>query len=131
MIFTKRLRISCAVFMAAIMTNIPYLAWGEALTAARPVPKKMISTSVVVDDMARAKAEEKINSYLNRAEIRSELIKRGVSPEEVSSRLASLSDQELKQLAGQMDEAMYGGDVVGILIVVLLVLLIIYLAKRI
>ncbi|MBX3021914.1 MAG: PA2779 family protein [Bdellovibrionales bacterium] len=113
-----------AIFMAFIMTNIPYLAWAETA-------KEMIPTAAVVEELSRAEAQAKVQEILSRTEVRSELLKRGVSVEEVNSRMASLSDSELRQLAGQMDAAMYGGDVVGILVVVLLVLLIIYLAKRI
>lgn len=114
----------CAIFMAMIMSNIPHLAWGAAA-------QEMISTTVVVEDMSRAQAQSKVEEILNRSEVRSELAKRGVSTEEINGRLASLSDSELRQLAGQMDQAMYGGDgVVGILIIVVLVLLIIFLVKR-
>lgn len=118
------IRTLVAVGMAALMTNIPHLAFAEAA-------KEMIPTSVVVEEMSRAQAQARVQEILNKSEIRSELIKRGVAPAEVNERLASLSDAELKQLATQMDQAMYGGDVVGILLVVVLVLLIIYLAKRI
>lgn len=120
----KRSIRSVAVFMAAILTNVPYLAFAETVKA------QMIPTSVVVEEMSRGEAVSKVQEILSRTEVRSELIKRGVAPEEVESRIAALSDQELRQLAGQMDQAMAGGDVVGILIVVVLVLLIIFLAKR-
>lgn len=118
------IRVYIAVFMAAIMTNIPYLAWAEAAPS-------MIPTSVVVEQMGAAEARAKVQSFLNREDFKSELIKRGVQPEEVNARIAALSEQELKQLATQMDKAQYGGDLGGILIIVVLVLLIIFLAKRI
>jgi hypothetical protein len=113
-----------AIFVSILMTNIPHIAWAQAAD-------EMIPTSVVVEQMSRAQTREKIAGHLNRAEVRSELAKYGVSPEEAQLRIASLSDQELRQLASQMDQAMYGGEpVVGILIVVVLVLLIIFLVKR-
>lgn len=110
--------------MAFFMTNIPHIAAAEA-------GHQMMPTSVYVQEVSRAQAEAKVQSYLSREDIKKEFVKRGVSPQEVEKRIASLSDQELKRLAGQMDQAMYGGDVGGILIVVVLVLLIIFLAKRI
>lgn len=121
---TKPVRLFWSVLMATFMTSIPHIAWAE-------MAQEMIPTSVVINEMSRDQARATIESHLSRAEVRSELGQRGVAPEEVSLRLASLSDQELKRMAKQMDEAMYGGDsVVGILVVVLLVLLIIYLVKR-
>lgn len=116
-----------AFAMSAILTNIPYLAWADALEA----NQGMISTTQVVEQMNRRETEQKVQEFLSRNEVRSEFTKRGVSPDEVSARIASLTDQELNRLSQQMDQARYGGDVVGILVVVILVLLIIYLAKRI
>ncbi|NJM10237.1 MAG: PA2779 family protein [Bdellovibrionaceae bacterium] len=124
MFLPRAVRIYCAVFMAAIMTNIPYMAWAEQAS-------QMIPTMVVVEQMSETQARQKVQSFLNREDFRKELVKRGVSPEEVSSRISSLSQSELRQLAAQMDKAQYGGDVGGILIVVVLVLLIIFLARRI
>jgi hypothetical protein len=120
----RPLRVMWAFVMAFFMTNLPHLAYAESTD-------KMIPTSIVAEQLSRAQAQTKVQDYLNRDDIKKELLKRGVSPEEVSQRLAGLSDHELRQLAGQMDQALYGGSVAGILIVVVLVLLIIYLAKRI
>jgi hypothetical protein len=66
--------------------------------------------------------------YLNEGHVRDQLIQNGVAPEEASVRLASLSDQELRQLATQVQEARAGGD---ILVTILLVVLIVFLVKRI
>ena len=124
----RYVRVFWSVVLSALMTNIPHLAWAQAANAAAD---EMIPTSVVVEQMSRVETTEKIAGYLNRAEIKSELIKRGVSPDEVSSRLASLSDFELRRLANQMDQAMYGGEpIIGILLIVVLVLLIVFLVRR-
>ena len=120
----KPLRAMTAIFMAAILTNVPYMAWAEQIPA-------MMPTSAVVDQMSAREARAKVQTFLDRADFKSELIKRGVNPAEVNARVASLSEQELRQLASQMDKVQYGGDVGGILIVIVLVLLIIFLARRI
>ncbi len=125
---SQRTRVVVSVAMSVLLTNIPYLAWADSL---ENVPQQMITTSAVVEQMNRQQTEQKVQDFLARTEVRNEFVKRGVSPDEVSMRIASLSDRELKQLATQMDQARFGGDVIGILIVVLLVVLIIYLAKRI
>ncbi|MGE3760561.1 MAG: PA2779 family protein [Pseudobdellovibrionaceae bacterium] len=116
-----------AVIMSAILTNIPYLAWADALQANQ---QGMISTTQIIEQMSRRETEQKVQEFLSRNEVRSEFVKRGVSPDEVSARIASLTDQELNRLSLQMDQARYGGDVIGILVIVVLVLLVIYLAKR-
>ena len=122
----KPTRMFWIFLLAALMTNVPHLAWAEAAT-------QMIPTSVVVDNMSRTQAREKIVDYVNRAEVKTELVKLGLTPGEVTQRLASLSDKELQQMATQMDQAMYGGDpsLGGILVIVLIVVLIMFLVRRI
>jgi hypothetical protein len=112
------------IFMAFMISNLPHVVFAETAD-------QMISTTEVVESLTRSQAEAKVRSYLDRQDFQSELVKMGLSPAEVSKRVASLSDSELKQLATQMDQARYGGDIFGILILVLVVVLIIYLVKRI
>lgn len=101
------------------MSNLPAVAFAD---------QAMISTSTVVAKMDRAQAEKDVQNFLNEENVRKALIERGVSPDEVSSRLASLSETELKQLSGQVQQARAGGD---ILIAILIIVLIIFLIKRI
>ncbi|MGZ5280017.1 MAG: PA2779 family protein [Pseudobdellovibrionaceae bacterium] len=117
--FSKTFRNLCALTMALLLTHLPNVAFAES---------KMISTSEVAERLSRGEAEAKVEGYLQRQEIRQGLLDRGISPDEVSHRLASLSDTELSQMATEMDRAQYGGN---ILLTVLLVVLIIYLVKRI
>ena len=116
--YTKTL---LAICLAVLISDVPRVASAE----------QMLTTMEVVENLSRKKTEEKVRSYLDRQEVQTELVKFGLSPTEVSSRVASLSDQELNRLSLQMEQAQYGGDVTGILIVVLLVIVIIYLVKRI
>lgn len=111
-------RIICSVLMSLILSNLPSLASAT----------EMLPTTVVVTELNRAEAQRKVETYLEQEQVRNELIKRGVSPDEVSLRLASLSDSELRQLSGQIEQARYGGN---ILMTILIVLLIIFLVKRI
>ena len=110
--------------MATLMSQAPAVAAAEAQAASG----QMISTHTVVADMTRAQAEQKVRDYLSREDVRSLMLKQGVSSEEASARLASLSETELRQMAGQIEQARYGGD---ILVTVLLVVLIIFLVQRI
>lgn len=113
-------RVLCSVMMSLILTNIPAVALAE--------DGGMISTSAVAAEMSRTQAQERVQNFLSQDNVRRQLIERGVPPDEVSQRMASLSDSELRQMAGQMEQARAGGD---ILVTVLIVLLIIYLIQRI
>jgi len=119
------LRTACAITMAVLMSNIPNVVFAEtAVNSASP----MISATTVVQDLTRAQAMANVQSFLNKPEVKQELVKRGLSEKEAEMRLASLSESELRQLSGQVDQARAGGD---ILITILIVVLIIFLIKRI
>jgi hypothetical protein len=91
----------------------------------------MISTNEAVEILSRTESHQKVANFIERNDVKDQLIKFGVSPEEASKRVASLSDAELRKIAGEIDKSTVGGDVGGILVLVLLVLMIIYFAKRI
>lgn len=91
----------------------------------------MISTQEAVSIMTRAESHQKVSDFMLRKDVQDQLVKFGVSPDEASKRLAGLSDGELRKIAGEIDKSTVGGDVGGILVIVLLVILIIYFAKRI
>jgi hypothetical protein len=105
--------------MSLLMTDIPALALAEG---------SMISTSAVVANLERTQTQAKIQDYLKRSDVQKALIERGVSPEEASLRLASLSQAELRQLSAEVEYAQAGGD---ILVTILVIVLIIFLIKRI
>ncbi len=106
------------------MSHVPNLALAEGLVSSN---QRMISTSFVLAEVSRGEAEKNIQDYISKSEVQSELMKHGISAAEVNSRLASLSESELRQLAGQVQEARAGGD---ILVTILVVVLIIFLIQR-
>lgn len=91
----------------------------------------MITTNEAVDIMTRAESHAKVEKFMAREDVQKHFEKLGISPIDASKRLAGLSDSELRKLAKDMDNATIGGDVGGILVLVLVVILIIYFAKRI
>jgi hypothetical protein len=119
------LRFSMVVLLSVLMSHIPNAVASTAIT------EGMISTVDVVEGLSRVDLEAKVRAHLDREDLQRELAKYGVTADEIKTRLATLSNSELNRLADQMDQAQYGGDVVGILVIALLVILIIYFAKRI
>lgn len=92
----------------------------------------MISTGQAVSRLSHDAERKKIAEFVNRSDVKTQLIKYGVNPAEASMRLASLSDKEVKNLSAQIDSSTAGGDpIVGVLSLVLIILLIIFLAQRI
>ncbi|WP_413944383.1 PA2779 family protein [Bdellovibrio sp. HCB-162] len=117
--FSKPFKIAGAVSMSAFVSHVPQVA------LAAP---GMISTRNFVEQTTRAQDLQTVQDYLSRTDVQKALMDRGLSAEEASSRLASLSEAELKQLSDQIHKAQAGGD---ILVTILVIVLIIFLIKRI
>lgn len=87
----------------------------------------MVSSAQVAQTTGVNRAEqdrERVLATLARADVQDELIKRGVSPEEVKDRVAALTDEEVSLMAEQMDSAPAGGSIVGAIVLIFLVLLV-------
>jgi hypothetical protein len=66
-----------------------------------------------------------IYSVLDREEVRNGLQAHGVDPAQVKARVAAMTEEEVTQLAGQIESLPAGGaDVLGVLLTVFIVLLI-------
>jgi len=115
----------------AILTLSSVLTFGLTEGAHAVQAGGMITTSQVVSDMSRSADQEKVNAFMSRKDVQDQLVRFGVEPAEASQRLASLSDAELRKMAGAIDRAPAGGEVVIIsLTTILLVVLILILLGK-
>ena len=87
----------------------------------------LVSTIEIIKKSDRAQAEKELKDLVSKEEVQAVLSENGLTRAEVETRIAGLSDRELTELKGQIDQAQAG----GILVTILVVLLIIYLAQRI
>jgi len=85
-----------------------------------PVHAGMVGTDAVVGSAERGR----IVSFLDREDVRQQLQAQGVSAADVKARVAALTDEEARQLAGQVERLPAGGNILGVLLTVFLVLLI-------
>ena len=65
-----------------------------------------------------------LEQTLARADVMAALQSRGVSVDAARDRVAALTDAEAAQVAAQIDQAPAGGDVVGVIVTIFVVLLI-------
>jgi len=79
----------------------------------------IVGTDMVVAGVER----ERLTSLLERSEVRVRLEALGVDPAKAKDRVAALSDAEAAQLAAQLDELPAGGDILGAVVLIFLVLL--------
>ncbi|HEY3517214.1 MAG TPA: PA2779 family protein [Gammaproteobacteria bacterium] len=85
----------------------------------------VISTQEYVTSLDREATRARIDAVLAREEVRSQLEQYGVDPVAADARIAALTDQELEQLATDLENMPAGGSllaVVGITFIVLLIL---------
>ena len=84
----------------------------------------MIGTLQAVEATTRAQDLAAVNAALAREQVRAQLAALGVDRAQVESRVAALTDSELRGLAGRIADAPAGGDALAVIGVVFLVLLI-------
>jgi hypothetical protein len=93
------------------------------LALAVPLPSQ---AGMVTTDAALAGAQRsQMNTLLERADVQSRLQAYGVKVEDVKARVATLTDDEVGQLAARIDSLPVGGDgIIGALVLIFVVLLI-------
>ena len=94
---------------------------------AQVAPAGMIGTAYMLEDETRAASLSRVEVLLARADVGRQLEAFGVDQAMVVERLNGLSTAELLELEGQLDSQVAGGDVVGIIGAVFVVLLILEL----
>lgn len=86
---------------------------------------RMVTTEEITAPAATQSASrDAVNQFLVRDEVRQAMLGQGVTPQAALERVAAMSDSEVAQLAGRIDQAPAGGDVLGILFTVFIVLLV-------
>lgn len=84
----------------------------------------MIGTEAIVNAAQAQQDRERLHQVLSRNDVKAQLIAHGVNPAQVQARVDSLTDQEAQTLAAKMDQLPAGGDFLGAIIFIFLVLLV-------
>lgn len=71
----------------------------------------------------RVRQEAQVGSFMAREEVLSQLESLGVSQELAAERVGAMTDAQLQQLALRIDEMPAGGDGLGVVVTVLVILL--------
>jgi len=103
------------------VVTLGLLALGLQLPAAHA---GLIGTQAVVSAQQAEHDRGRLRALLEREEVRQQLLAAGVDPRHVAARVDGLSDAEVQQLAAKIDELPAGGDAIGALLFVFVVLLI-------
>jgi hypothetical protein len=119
-------RLACVlVFTTTLVCSLQTGGYAMLAPAAVPPP----AADGVTDRAADVRTVQKT---LESKVLRQRLHELGLSDKEIQTRLDKLSDQQVHQLASRINAVNPGGDftLFGLLLLVVLVLLIIYLVKR-
>lgn len=106
--------VSASMIVCITAAGLPFSA------QARMVATEEITAPAFTPGASR----EAVNQFLVRDEVRQAMLGQGVTPQAALERVAAMSDGEVAQLAGRIEQAPAGGDVLGIMFTVFIVLLV-------
>ena len=110
--------VAATMAMVMALTSLPV---GTAAAA-------LIGTEEALASAAPDEVRDRLAGLLGRVEVRDQLAALGVDPEEAAARVASLSDREISEIAGRLEQLPAGegavGTVLGAALLIFLVLLV-------
>jgi hypothetical protein len=83
----------------------------------------IIATDEIMSPAATSN-RDRVNAFLAREDVSQAMLGQGVSALAATERVKAMSDSEVAQLAGRIDQAPAGGEVLGILFTIFIVLLV-------
>ncbi len=84
----------------------------------------MISSEQVIASQSAQQDRERLRALFERADVREQLLARGVDVNDAKARVDALTDSEVTGIAGKLDSLPAGGDIIDALLFVFLVLLV-------
>ncbi len=105
------------------LVSVSLLGLGFAQTTSAA----MIGTQQVIHSEARDARIARVESILTRTAVAEQLVRFGVDPLAVQSRVGNMTDAEMLALEGNLDKLVAGGDAVAIVGAVFIVLIILEL----
>jgi hypothetical protein len=81
----------------------------------------MVGTETLLVNQDTSDARDQVRSFLDRQDVQSELMARGIDPAEAKARVDSLSDAEVMQIADKIDGLPAGGDFWGTFLFVVII----------
>ena len=90
----------------------------------QPAHAELVSTYSVASVARGESGRTILDRYLQREDVRAALEKSGVNPDAARARVGALSDEEVAAVAGRIDSLPAGGEFIGALVFVFVLLLI-------
>ena len=85
----------------------------------------LLGTETAIDQTQTVQNRERVETFMARADVQTQLEKMGIKADDATSRVAAMTDDEINQVAGKLDTLPAGGvEVWAILLIILVVLII-------
>lgn len=84
----------------------------------------LVGTDKVAVSAQSQSERERIRTFLDREDVQNELQAQGVDVNTAKARVDALTDEEVQKVAGKLDRMPAGGDVLGILFTIFVILLV-------
>lgn len=105
MVRRARFWVALATVAALFTTSLPH-----------PAAARLVSTDTVLASQAENGDRERVREFLGRSDVQAQMSSLGVSPDEARNRIDALSDDEVRRIAGHLDEMPAGGNALGVVI---------------
>ncbi|MCC6302767.1 MAG: PA2779 family protein [Gammaproteobacteria bacterium] len=89
-----------------------------------PAQAGMVGTEAILGQEQVSAERARIMDALEREDVRRGLVGLGVDPQAAHDRVLSLSDDEVHQMAGRLDQLPAGGDALGVVVFIFVLLLV-------
>ena len=106
------------VSQTLIISTLSMSIWLPSAQAA------MITTDLLASSQASQQDRERVLAFFDREDVQAQLQARGVSSQSAKARVDSMTDSEIASINGHLDNLPAGGELIGALVFVFIVLLI-------
>lgn len=114
--FSKFRRVVAAVLtVSMIFASVPVV----------PASAALVGTDRIIVQEQGADQRAKVEAFLEREDVQAQLVAMGIGPEEAKTRVAALSDEEVAQIAGKIDEMPAGEGVFTSILIAIAVVVIV------
>jgi hypothetical protein len=105
--------VACVTTICMLGLSMPFAASAQ-----------IVGTEEIASTAQTQQLKDQVRSALDRAEVQQALQAHGVDPAQLKGRVDALTDEEAAQVAQHINDLPAGGDIIGILFAVFVILLV-------
>jgi hypothetical protein len=106
---------------------VQYLLMLSMLSTSIWIPNaqaSLVSSEQLAESQSSHQDRERLRALIDREDVREQLQSRGVSAAAAHARVNALTDKEVASISGELDNLPAGGEIIGLLLTIIIVLII-------